>query len=282
MIPFLDFGGSGPSLHFAHANGYPPRAYTPLVETLTPHYHVTAMLMRPLWSGHPPDGMRDWSPLADDLLRFLDQRGERDVIGVGHSLGGVVTLIAALRRPELFRAVVMLDPVLLPYSVLFAWTIAYKLGLARHLHPLIPSTLRRQRVFESVEAMYASYRQKVVFSRIDDRGLRACVEALARPRPDGQVELVYPPEWEVKIYLIGPLVEWKLWPQVKELRVPLLVVRGQETDAFLSVAARMMQARLPGAVIHTVESAGHLVPLEKPGEVGAVIREFLEKVERNA
>jgi len=44
----------------------------------------------------------------------------------------------------------------------------------------------------------------------------------------------------------------------------------------------MMQARLPGAVIHTVEGAGHLVPLEKPGEVGAVIHEFLGRVERVA
>ena len=282
MIPFLDFGGSGPSLHFAHANGYPPRAYAPLIETLTPRYHVTAMLMRPLWPGHPPNGLRDWSPLADDLLRFLDGRGEQGVIGVGHSLGGVVTLIAALRRPELFRAVVMIDPVLLPYGVLFAWTIAYKLGLAHHLHPLIPATLRRQCVFDSVEAMYTSYRRKAVFSRIDDHGLRACVEALARPRPDGQVELAYPTDWEVKIYLTGPLVEWKLWPQVKGLRVPLLVVRGQETDAFMPVAARMMQSRLPGAEIRTIAGAGHLVPLEKPEEVGAVIHEFLERVERVA
>lgn len=280
MIPLVDFDGGGPSLHFAHANGYPPHAYAPLIETLTPHHHVTAMLMRPLWPGHPPDGLRDWSPLADDLIQFLDERGEREVIGVGHSLGGVVTLIAALRRPELFRAVVMIDPVLLPYSVLFAWTIAYKLGLAHRLHPLIPATLRRQRVFESAEAMYASYRRKSVFSRIDDHGLRACVEALARPRPDGQVELAYPTDWEVKIYLIGPLVEWKLWPQVKELRVPLLVVRGQETDAFVPVAARMMQTRLPRAEIRTIAGAGHLVPLEKPEEVGAVIHEFLERVER--
>nr|MBI2904123.1 hypothetical protein [Chloroflexota bacterium] len=46
MIPFIDFGGQGLELHFAHANAYPPRAYTPLIETLTPRYHVTAMLAR--------------------------------------------------------------------------------------------------------------------------------------------------------------------------------------------------------------------------------------------
>jgi len=280
MIPFIDFGGDGPPLHFAHANGYPPRAYTPLLETLTPHYRVTAMLARPLWPDCPPDGLADWSPLADDLLRFLDERGERGVIGVGHSLGGVVTLMAALRRPESFRALVLIDPVLLTYPILAAWTIFYKLGLGYRLHPLALGALRRRRVFESMDLMYAHYRRKPVFSRIDERGLRAYVEALARPRPDGQVELAYPPEWEARIYVTGPLHEWKLWRQLKDLRPPLLIVRGQETDTFVPAAARMSQQRLPQAVIHTIPGAGHLAPMEKPGEVGEVICVYLEMLGR--
>jgi hypothetical protein len=123
MIPFLDFGGFGPPLHFAHANGYSPKAYTPFIETLTPRYRASAMLS---------------------------------------------------------------------------------------VHPSIPGTLRRRRVFESVETMFDNYRRKPVFNRIDDRGLRAYVEALARPRPDGQVALAYSPEWEATIYMTGPLYEWKL------------------------------------------------------------------------
>lgn len=276
MIPFIDFGGAGARLHLAHANGYPPGAYAPLVETLTPRYRVTAMLTRPFWPDCPPESIDDWSPLADDLVRFLEEQGERNVIGVGHSLGGVVTLIAALRRPHLFRALVLIDPVLLPYRILSLWTFFYKLGLADHLHPLAPPARRRRRVFESVEAMYENYRRKRVFSRIDDRGLRAYVESLARPRPDGQVELAYPPEWEARIYVTGPLYEWKLWPQLKGLKPPLLVIRGRETDTYLPVAARMTHARLPNAVIHTVEGAGHLVPLEKPLETGRLINKFLE------
>jgi pimeloyl-ACP methyl ester carboxylesterase len=276
MIPFVDFGGSGPPLHFAHANGYPPRAYAPFIETLTPHYRVFAMLTRPLWPDCPPDGLRDWSPLADDFARFLAERGERDVIGVGHSLGGVVTLIAALRRPERFRALVLIDPVLLPYSLLFLWTLFYKLGLADRLHPLAPAALKRRRVFESAEAMYAHYRSKPVFRRMDDRSLRAYVEALARPRPDGQVELAYSPEWEARIYVTGPLYEWKLWREIEKLRAPLLVIRGAETDTLMPGAVKMLRRRLPNAEYRDVPGAGHLVPMEKPEEVGRIIREFLK------
>src|SRR3990172_7811106 len=140
MIPFDDFGGSGPLLHFAHANGYPPRTYTPLIETLTPRYHLIAMRARPLWPGSSPDEIRSWWPFVDDLLQFLDGRGEKNLIGVGHSLGAVTTLAAALRRPDLFRAVILLDPVLLRRRLLFFWNLSQNLGLARQVHPLIPST----------------------------------------------------------------------------------------------------------------------------------------------
>jgi pimeloyl-ACP methyl ester carboxylesterase len=280
MIPSIEFGGSGLPLHFTHANGYTPAAYTPLIETLTPRYRVFSMLLRPLWPQHAqgPNGVKDWSPLAGDLIAFLDQRGEKNVIGVGHSIGGVITLLAALRRPELFRAVVMIDPVLFPPGFLLVWTVIDRLGLTPHIHPLIPTTLRRQRVFESVDAMYDSYRRKAVFSRIDDRNLRTCIEALVRPRPDGQVELIYSPEWEARLYLVGPQVDWQLWKELRTLRPPMLIVRGRKIERGWPDATNTVQQRLPHTEIHRVDGAGHLVPLERPREVGEVIESFLQKV----
>jgi pimeloyl-ACP methyl ester carboxylesterase len=62
---------------------------------------------------------------------------------------------------------------------------------------------------------------------------------------------------------------------LKELRPPLLIVRGAHTNAFIPKAAQRVQKLLPQAIIHTIENAGHLVPLEKPGEVGALINAFL-------
>jgi pimeloyl-ACP methyl ester carboxylesterase len=276
-IPFTDFGGNGPLLHFAHANGYPPRAYAPLIEHLTPRYHVIAALARPLWPGSRPNGFRDWTPLTEDLLRFLDEQQAEGTVGVGHSMGGVATLDAALRRPELFRALVLIDPVIFRIRLLWAWELVKNLGIGDRLHPLIPGALRRRRVFTSLEEMYARYRRAPVFSRIDDRGLRAYVEALARPRtaaaPNGEVELAYPPEWEAAIYRHGPL---NLWERMPQLKLPLLVIYGAESDTFRAPAQRKMQHLIPHAQFHKVGAAGHLVPLEKPGEVADLIIRFLD------
>src|SRR5574339_992864 len=99
MIPFFDHGGSGDPLHFLHANGYPPACYQPLLGLLSSRNHVFGMLLRPLWPGARMDDLHDWNPLSDDLLAFLRQTGGPPVIAVGHSIGAIVSLRAALRDP---------------------------------------------------------------------------------------------------------------------------------------------------------------------------------------
>jgi len=275
VIPSIDFGGAGPLLHFSHANGYPPQAYAPFIETLTPRFHVYTMPFRPLWPDNELDGFRDWDTFVEDIIRFFDERGETNVIGVGHSLGAVVTLAAALRRPELFRVLVLIDPVLFRRRMLWGMAAARRLGVLRRLHPLIGPALRRRRVFADAEEMFNRYRRAPVFKRIDDHGLRVYVDSMVKPRPEGQVELAFTPEWEAKIYEAGPL---NVWPTLKHLRPPLLVIRGAESDTFFPQAAKKVRSILPNALIHDIEGAGHLVPLEKPREVGTAILAFLESV----
>ena len=54
MLPHFDLGGSGPPLHFLHANGYPPECYTPLLELLQTKYRVFVMYLRALWPDSKP------------------------------------------------------------------------------------------------------------------------------------------------------------------------------------------------------------------------------------
>ena len=127
MIPYDDFGGHGPVLHFSHPNAYTPRCFRRFLMPFTAHYHVMAAHHRALWylspgapDVAPADAFDDWNLIADDLLRFLDQQRLEGIIGVGHSLGAVATMKAALREPQRFRALVLIEPVFLPPAVLDA------------------------------------------------------------------------------------------------------------------------------------------------------------------
>jgi len=281
IISFIDFGGSGPSLHFLHANGYPPECYRPLLTVLSAHYHVLAMHQRPLWPDAQPGSIDDWHPLTDDLFRFLrstysvDERSPDPVIGVGHSLGGIVTLRAALRQPERFRALILIDPVLFPPPMIAAMRLIRAFGLSYRLHPLVRGALRRRRVFASREVLRRGYRRKSVFRYMDNASLEAYVEGLTRPLPDGKYELVYSPEWEARIYITGVWRDMDLWRDLPRLKLPLLILRGAETDTFWASTARRVQRKLPSAQIVTLEKATHLVPLEQPGKVVEYIQSFL-------
>ena len=278
QIPFTEFGGTGTPLHFLHANGYPPACYLPLLEHLQPHYRVFGMHLRPLWPGSKPEGLRDWHPLADDLLRFLSDREPDPVIGVGHSVGGTATLRAALREPHHFRALVLIDPVLfLPYFILF-WNLVRAVGLGWKRHPKIPGALNRRCHFDDLETVFRGYRRKVVFRNLSDESLRSYIKGMTRSLPEGGYELIYSPEWEARIYYTGIWRDLDLWRGLKNLQVPTLLLRGAQSDTFWAKTAARVQRANPKVRIETLEKATHILPLEEPEKVSRLIVEFVNHV----
>ncbi len=291
QIPFFDHGGEGMPLHFLHANGYPPACYKPLFELLKTQFHVFGMLLRPLWEGSKPEELDDWNPLSEDLLQFLESTplpaGE-PVIGVGHSVGGIVTLRAALRDPDKFRALVLLDPVLFVPSVLVAWNLARALGLGNKFHPKIAGALKRRRTFENLDVAFDGYRSRDVFKYISDEDLRAYIAGVlkpktdlralvtgnTKPRKDVSFELAYSPEWEARIYLTA-LRDFDIWRELPKLKVPTLILRGAETDTFLKNAEDLVKKKNPGILFRTVEKSTHLLPLECPEKIFNFMRAYL-------
>ncbi len=273
----FEFGGNGPPLHFLHANGYPPECYRPLLELLQTQYHVFGMLLRPLWPNSNPNEIRDWKPFSDDLLRFLAATATAPVIGVGHSIGAIVTLRAALRDPGKFKALVLIDPVLFVPSFLSTWRIIHVLGLEERFHPLIARTKKRRRTFDDLETVFLGYRDRPVFRYMSDESLRAYIEGITHKTERGY-ELIYSPEWEAHIYVTA-FQDFDLWRDLPKLEVPTLFLRGAETDMFLENAAMLVKRKQPRAQIEVVDKSTHLLPLERPQEVFDRMQSFLKSLE---
>ncbi len=266
-----DFGGDGPVVHLAHANGFPPGTYRSLAKTLTDRYRVIGLPARPLWPGSRPEEMSHWHTLADDLAQGLEALGLHGIIGVGHSMGGVATLWAAVRCQGLFRAIVLIDPVILPPRRLFLMRVLRRIG-RKVPSDLVRGALRRRRTWPDREACYHYLRARPFFATWPAESLRAYVETGTRERPEGGVELAYPPEWEAHIFATTPT---DVWQDVPRLNIPTLVIRGERSRTFFPQARRRMERLLPQARFVVVPEAGHMVPMERPAEVGAAIRAFL-------
>jgi len=277
LIPFFDLDSSGQPLHFLHANGYPPECYQPFLELLQTQYHVFGMLLRPLWKDSNPNDIRDWKPFSDDLLRFLAPPRPTPVIAVGHSIGAIVTLRAALREPGKFRALILLDPVLFVPSRLIGWKFFSALGLGDRVHPLIRGTKKRRRAFDDLETVFRGYRSRNIFRYMSDENLRIYIEGITQPKADHTYELVYSPEWEAQIYRTG-LRDFDIWRDLPKLDMPTLFIRGAETDTFLEDAAKFIKWKQPKAWVKTLDKTTHLLPLERPQEVFDVMQSFLQEV----
>lgn len=275
-MKYFNSGNTGQPLHFLHANGYPPECYKPLLELLKTEYRVFGMALRPLWDEAKPEDISNWHPLSDDLLSFLPDHEPDPVIGVGHSIGAVVTLRAALRDPGRFRALVLIDPVLFVPPFLMMWNTARAIGLGDRVHPLILGAQKRRRTFDDLETVFRGYRNRQIFRYMSDENLQAYIEGITKPSANGGYELVYSPEWEAQIYRTG-LRDLDIWRGLPRLEVPTLFIRGTETDTFLENAARLVKKKQPKVRVEALERSTHILPLERPREVFEIMQSFLKQ-----
>ncbi len=80
-----------------------------------------------------------------------------------------------------------------------------------------------------------------------------------------------------RIYLTGALADQELWSRLKTCRLPMLLIRGEQSQVCTPAIARRIQRVAPQTQIVSIPGAGHLVALEKPLEVARNILEFTEK-----
>jgi len=221
-----------------------------------------------------PRALRDWDGFRDDLLAFIRFCG-RPVIAIGHSRGGVYSLLAALKRPEMFLALVLIDPTILPFSWLWWWYLAKKTSLAR-LVPIAYRAARRRREWPDRESLLDSYRRKPPFRKWKDGFLEGYVGDGTRETGRGSIELCCDPEWEARCFTTCP---HDVWGRIRRqgLHVPTLVLYGEESDVFLPAAIKRFHALVPSAEMVGFPRVSHFVPMEAPDETARVILSFLRE-----
>lgn len=275
--PLVDFGGAGPVMHVALANGFPPQTYRPLLAPFTDRYRVVSLPPRPLWLDPPsPETAPTWRTLADDLLAGFDAYALDALIAVGHSFGGVASVLAAIQQPQRFRALVLLDPTMLPPDVLRQVDAARTAG-QDHRMPLVESALRRRAHFADRDEAFAYWRDKPLFADWSDDVLWLYVDSLTRPADDGDgLTLTWSPEWEAHYYRTLYSDIWRDLPALPA-SLPVLAVRGTTTNAFVEASAVAFQAALPHATMVEIGGHGHLFPQSAPQQTAAVIARWLDE-----
>jgi len=255
------------TVFFAHANGFPSGTYAKLFAALGPEFNVKHLDQH----GHDPrfPVEDNWGALVDELLHHLEGEAE-PVWGVGHSLGGVLHLHAALRQPERYRGVIMLDSPLLGSADQWLIRAAKRFGLIDRITPAGRTLGRRER-FSDPQSALAYFRSKALFRGFDPDCLQAYIEHGLKP--DGQgLRLAFDPDTEIRIYRSVPHVSPA---RPSRLELPLAVIGGEASRVVLRHHARNAR-RLPRGEFHLVPG-GHMFPLERPVETAQLIRAVVRR-----
>ena len=254
-------------IHFAHANGFPAKTYNKLFSRLENEFEINYL---GLHAHNPKFPINDgWLRLRDELREELETRYTHPIIGVGHSLGGILHFLVAVENPELYKAIVLLDaPVISRLSSFGLWFLK-KTNLLDRL-ALPRATKYRRQFWQSKEEAFEHFRQKEKFVGFDRDALRDYVEHGTIEEKNG-VKLLFAPKTESKIYLTIPD---NLPSHRGKLKVPAAYIGGANSNEGKFARLGYMQKRFPFD-FYTVEGT-HLFPFENPQETARLIKIAIE------
>jgi pimeloyl-ACP methyl ester carboxylesterase len=249
-------------IFFAHANGFPSATYGKLFSALAPEYRVAHLDQH----AHDPrfPVTDNWLYLVDELIHHLRDQ-PAPVWGVGHSLGGLLHFHAALRCPELYRGVVMLDSPVLGLADQLLIRAAKRWGFIDRITPA-GRTLGRREAFEDLDAARVYFAGKSLFRRFDPE----CFDAWLQHglRADGtQLRLRFDPATEISIYRSIPHTSPR---PTRGLEVPLAMVRGQHSRVVMRHHGYLVKRLRHGEYLSM--PGGHMFPLEHPDATARLLK----------
>lgn len=259
-----------PLIQFSHANGFPGSTYQQIYSSLRDFYDIDYI---DTYAGEEEYQVTDnWSDLTQQLIDRI-RNHNKPVIAIGHSLGGVLSLMAASKCPDLIKMVIMLDA---PY---FAWHKRIGILFMKLLdktHILTPggrNVLSRRREWSSVDEVIEYMGTKSLFDGFSPECLRdwaryATYEIGAKRR------LKIDPEIEYRIY--GTLPHIGIPRSVmKKLNVVSIVGKNTNVVGWLD---RFIMKNYYGVKMHTLPG-GHMFPFQHPKATSALIHEIISKTQ---
>lgn len=248
--------------HFYGGNGFALGVYEPLLSDLAQHLNITALTMRGEWYDKPTADKLTREEDADVLIEFLQKTQDKPIIGIGHSQGATATTIAAAKRPDLFSALYLLEPV----------TFTNQQGKLYSLVPRVvkmtrepfKSTQVKQADWHSVDAYYQFLRRHKAYKRISDEHLLTYAKNSLEAGEQGKLTLRFSPKQELANYFGTPLIMKPLQQLIADNKVPVQLIIGKPS-MFISQQVRQMWDKfVPNEQMTVLNDYGHLLPLEAP------------------
>jgi len=240
--------GAGPALVLLHFFGGSSRSWRGVMDRLPPDLTCVAVDLPGFGGSDPPEPGCTVESQAAAVEALLDRLGLGRRAVVGHSMGGKIALVLAARRPEQNPALVLVA----------ASPPGPEPGDEAQRRELAASHGRR----EAMEALV----RKITRRPLDPDTFRATVDDHLRAHHRA---------WS---WWLQHGVQEDLSALAARVRSSALLLSGGADPVFKPDLHRMVAARLPHARQRTIPEVGHLLPLEAPDQLAAILQDEIGRL----
>lgn len=256
---------TNPPVLMVHATGLCAHCWLPIARGLSRDYSVMLLDQRGHGDTDPSDCGYSFEMAGDDVAAVIAALGLKGLRLVGHSSGGLASLMAASRLTGRVKQVCLVEtrvgesPANAPPGEL--------MDRARR-------TRMKRAVWESREAMAAAYRERAAFRDWSDEAFGAFMEGGTRLLSDGRAELKCHPEVEATFYEQRDSLQVSRYFDSLEGEYLLLLGQYPEAQTLQDTGVKRFLECVPGARVKPMGMGSHFLPMEHPSEVLQEIREF--------
>ena len=233
-------------------------------------FRVVAPDMRGYNLSEKPRGVRSYHVelLARDVERLIRACGEESAAVVGHDWGAMVAWMAAMMYPERIEKLGILN---VPHPERFVRGLLRPSQLLRSSYmfffqvPRLPEKVLAARNFASLR--YTLRNEPICPGAFTDEDIERYVEALARPGA-----LTATLNYYRALFRRSPL---KARALLRRIEAPVIVMWGERDRYLRAELAEPDRSWVPNLRVERLSDASHFVAEDRPGEVNALLLEFL-------
>lgn len=190
------------------------------------------------------EGKRTIKEYVEDVKRFCDEKDFKNIVMIGHSMGGAIAQEFALTYPEYLKALVLVGT-----------------GAKLRVSPMI---------FEAIEKGYDYVMELIEKFAFSDKTPMEIKTKVTEEMRKTTLEVLYG-DFEAcdKFDMTG---------RISGIKMPTLIICGEDDKLTPVKYSEYLRANIQRSKLEIVIDAGHMVMLEKPKEFNKILDQFIKEV----